>query len=154
MRIAISINRSWNIYNFRSGLVKALIDEGHEVVAIAPKDKYSRLLMKMGCRFFPLEVQNTGSNPVKDISLYLEYLRIYRKINPDIVLQYTIKPNIYGTLAAKRLSIPVINNVSGLGTVFLNNGAVSFIAQMLYKIAFRNTDLVFFQNEDDTPQIV
>ena len=149
MRIAISINRSWNIYNFRSGLVKALIADGHEVVAIAPKDEYSKLLMKMGCRFFPLEVQNTGSNPIKDLFLYFEYLKIYKKIQPDIVLQYTIKPNIYGTLAAKRLSLPVINNVSGLGTVFLNNGFVSLIAKLLYKVAFRRTDLVFFQNEDD-----
>ncbi len=154
MRIAISINRSWNIYNFRSGLVKALIAEGHEVVAIAPKDKYSKLLMKMGCRFFPLEVENTGSNPVKDLSLYLEYLKIYKKIEPDIVLQYTIKPNIYGTMAAKRLEIPVINNVSGLGTVFLNNGLVSLVAQLLYKVAFRNTDLVFFQNEDDRSEFL
>lgn len=149
MRIAISINRSWNIYNFRSGLVRALIAEGHEVIAIAPKDEYSKILMKMGCRFFPLEVQNTGSNPLKDLALYFEYLRIYRKIQPDIVLQYTIKPNIYGTLAAKRLSIPVINNVSGLGTVFLNYGLVSWVAKLLYKIAFNKTDLVFFQNEDD-----
>ncbi|MFY0651679.1 MAG: glycosyltransferase family 4 protein [Cyclobacteriaceae bacterium] len=154
MKIAISINRSWNIYNFRSGLVKALIAEGHEVVAIAPKDEYSRLLMEMGCRFFPLEVQNTGSNPVKDISLYLEYIKIYKKVTPDIVLQYTIKPNIYGTLAAKRLSIPVINNVSGLGTVFLNNGMVSRIAQILYKIAFSRTDLVFFQNADDRKEFI
>jgi len=74
MRIAISINRSWNIYNFRAGLVRALVAEGHEVIAIAPKDQYSRLLMKMGCRFFPLEVENTGSNPVKDLLLYFEYL--------------------------------------------------------------------------------
>lgn len=154
MRIAISINRSWNIYNFRSGLVKALIADGHEVIAIAPKDEYSRLLMKMGCRFFPLEVQNTGSNPLKDLSLYFEYLRIYKKIQPDIVLQYTIKPNIYGTLAAKGLSLPVINNVSGLGTVFLNNGVVSFIAKLLYRIAFRKTDLVFFQNEDDKKEFL
>lgn len=154
MRIAISINRSWNIYNFRAGLVRALVAEGHEVIAIAPKDQYSRLLMKMGCRFFPLEVENTGSNPVKDLLLYFEYLKIYKKIQPDIVLQYTIKPNIYGTLAAKSLKIPVINNVSGLGTVFLNNGLVSYIAQLLYKLAFRRTDLVFFQNEDDRKEFL
>ena len=154
MRIAISINRSWNIYNFRSGLVKALIAEGHEVIAIAPKDEFSQRLMKMGCRFFPLEVENTGSNPLKDISLFLEYKKIYKKIQPDIVLQYTIKPNIYGTLAAKQLSIPVINNVSGLGTVFLNNGIVSYVARSLYKIAFRNTDLVFFQNPDDREEFL
>lgn len=149
MKVAISINCSWNIYNFRMGLVKALLQAGHEVIAIAPEDDYTNYLKDIGCSIELLKVENTGSNPIKDIKLIYSYYQIYKKVNPDVILQYTIKPNIYGTLAAKKLSIPVINNISGLGTVFLNDNIVSKVAKQLYKLAFRNVDLVFFQNADD-----
>lgn len=149
LKVAISINTSWNIYNFRMGLVKALLEADHEVIAIAPKDKYSEYLKDIGCTMEFLEMENTGSNPLKDMKLYWAYYKLYYRIRPDIILNFTIKPNIYGTLAANRLQIPVINNVSGLGTVFLNNNIVSKIAILLYRIAFRKANLVFFQNEID-----
>src|SRR5262249_24026359 len=74
---------------------------------------------------------------------------IYYKIQPNIILHYTIKPNVYGTIAATMLRIPVINNVCGLGTVFLKGGLVSRVAMLLYKIAFRFPKKVFFQNTED-----
>lgn len=131
------------------GLIKAFLEKGYEVVAVAPEDGYTRFLTETGCRFYPLKMENKGSNPLKDISLLRQLYRIYKEIGPDIVLQFTIKPNIYGTLAASRLGIPVINNVSGLGTVFLHNNFVSKIAQLLYRVSFRYASKVFFQNEDD-----
>ena len=137
MRVAIVLNTSWNIYNFRKGLVKSLIDSGYEVVAIAPKDQYSVPLMRMGCRFFPVKLENKGSNPLKDIQYGRQLYKIYKKIRPDVILQFTIKPNIYGTIAAKMLKIPVVNNVCGLGTVFLRDGMSSRIAKKLYKVSFR-----------------
>jgi glycosyltransferase involved in cell wall biosynthesis len=149
LKVAISINTSWNIYNFRLGLVKALLEADHEVIAIAPLDNYTDYLKDIGCSIVSLDVDNTGSNPVKDIKLYWAYYNIYKKVNPDIILHFTIKPNIYGTLAARRLNIPVINNVSGLGTVFLNANITSFIAKQLYRLAFRKAELIFFQNEID-----
>ncbi|HEY8402005.1 MAG TPA: glycosyltransferase family 4 protein [Cytophagaceae bacterium] len=149
MKIAIVINTSWNIYNFRMELVKTLLREGHEVVAIAPFDEYSEKLEASGCRYFRIEMQNKGSNPLKDLLLIKDLYRLYKKLRPDVILHYTIKPNIYGTLAAQRLGIPVINNVSGLGTVFLHNNLVSKIAILLYKVAFRFPKKVFFQNKDD-----
>jgi glycosyltransferase involved in cell wall biosynthesis len=81
--------------------------------------------------------------------LIIEFFLIYTRIRPDIVLHYTIKPNIYGTLAAAVLRIPVINNVCGLGTVFLNKGIVSWIALKMYQWSFRYPKKVFFQNPDD-----
>ena len=149
LKVAISINTSWNIYNFRMGIVKTLLEADHEVIAIAPLDNYSGYLKDIGCSIESLEVDNTGSNPITDIKLCWAYYRIYKRVNPDIILHFTIKPNIYGTLAAKRLNIPVINNVSGLGTVFLNTNIVSFMAKQLYRLAFRKAELVFFQNEMD-----
>ncbi|GAB3232717.1 glycosyltransferase family 4 protein [Hymenobacter seoulensis] len=150
MRVAIVINTSWNIWNFRRSLVKALQAAGHEVLAIAPPDAYSeRLETELGCRFVPILMENKGTNPLKDAQLTGRFYRIYRRERPDVVLQYTIKPNIYGTIAAKLAGIPSVNNVSGLGTVFIVKNLVSSVALGLYRFAFRFPKRVFFQNNDD-----
>ncbi|HSZ25643.1 MAG TPA: glycosyltransferase family 4 protein [Cytophagaceae bacterium] len=149
MRVAIVVNSSWNIYNFRLGIVKDLLSKGIEVIAIAPEDQYSKLLLESGCKYQPVEIENKGSNPFKDLLLIFHFYKIYKKYNPDIILHFTIKPNIYGTLGAHMAGIPVINNVSGLGTVFLHKNITSYIAKKLYKLAFRFPVKVFFQNKDD-----
>ena len=149
MKIAIVLNTSWNIYNFRLGLVRSLIDAGHEIIAVAPHDDYSSKLIEMGCRYEKVTMDSRGANPVKDLGLTIELFRIYRRIKPDVILHFTIKPNIYGTFAAKLLGIPTINNVCGLGTVFLNKGIVSFVAKVMYKLAFRFPAKVLFQNDQD-----
>lgn len=131
------------------GLVKALIEKKYEVYAIAPPDNYSHLLVKAGCRYYPVHIDNKGTNPFKDIYLIYRLYRIYKKTKPDIVIHYTIKPNIYGTLAAQLIKIPVINNVSGLGTVFIHENYILGIAKMLYKLAFKYPKKVFFHNHDD-----
>lgn len=149
MRIAIVINKSWNIFNFRLSLVKALLNAGHEVIAIAPEDAYSAKLVAEGCAFVPLAMENKGTNPIKDMLLIRDFLKAYKKVKPDVILQYTIKPNIYGSIAAKLAGIPTINNVSGLGTVFIVQNLVSTIAQGLYRFSFQFPAKVFFQNSDD-----
>lgn len=150
MRVAIVINTSWNIWNFRRSLVKALQAAGHEVLAIAPPDDYSaRLETELGCRYVPIRMENKGTNPVKDAQLTRRFYQVYRRERPDVVLQYTIKPNIYGTLAARIAGIPCVNNVSGLGTVFLIQNLVSRVALGLYRFAFKFPHRVFFQNDDD-----
>ena len=149
MRIAVVLNTSWNIYNFRMSLVRTLLAQGHEVHTIAPKDGFTHLLQDEGCTHHHLRMDSRGANPAKDAALIFELFFIYRKVRPDIILHYTIKPNVYGTLAAALLKIPVINNVCGLGTVFLNNSLVSDIAILLYKISFRFAQKVFFQNPED-----
>jgi glycosyltransferase involved in cell wall biosynthesis len=149
MRIAIVLNTSWNIYNFRMNFVKALQANGHEVHTIAPVDDYTHFLTEAGCIHHPVRMDSRGANPIKDSALIVELYSIYKKIKPDVVLHYTIKPNVYGTLAASMLKIPVINNVCGLGTVFLKDNLVSAVAIALYKISFRFANKVFFQNSDD-----
>lgn len=149
MKVVITINTSWNIYNFRKGLVDALLAEGHEVFAVAPKDDFSSLLEGLGCTFIDVKMENKGTNPFKDYALYKRYLKIYDAIKPDVILQYTIKPNIYGTLAARSLGVPVINNVSGLGTVFLHKNPLYKVALLMYRFAFKSPKRVFFQNNDD-----
>jgi glycosyltransferase involved in cell wall biosynthesis len=149
MRIAIVINKSWNIYNFRMGLVHAFLKLGHQVIAIAPQDEYSKKLLEAGCEYYPVEMENKGTNPLQDLLLIRRFHHIYQQVKPDVILQYTIKPNIYGTLAARMAGIPTINNVSGLGTVFLIRNLVSRVALGLYRLAFRYPAKVFFQNHDD-----
>jgi glycosyltransferase involved in cell wall biosynthesis len=149
MRIAIVINASWNIYNFRMGLIRAFLEAQHEVYAIAPIDKYSEHLVKAGCHYLPIYLDNKGSHPLKDLQYTLKLYQIYKKIKPDVVLHYTIKPNIYGTVAASLLGINTSNNVSGLGTVFLRNNITSKFAHILYKLTFSLPKKVFFQNPDD-----
>ena len=149
MKIAIVLNTSWNIYNFRMGLVKSLLEHGYEVTAIAPKDEYTHLLIDAGCNYQEVTMDSRGANAIKDLGLIFELLGIYRRVKPDVILHYTIKPNIYGTLAASILRIPTVNNVCGLGTAFLNKGIVSRIAIGMYKLAFKFPKLVYFQNNDD-----
>jgi glycosyltransferase involved in cell wall biosynthesis len=149
MKIAVVLNTSWNIYNFRMNFVRELMAQGHEVHTIAPSDDYTKFLVDAGCVHHPIKMDSRGANPIKDSALILELFLIYRAIRPDIILHYTIKPNVYGTLAASLLRIPVINNVCGLGTVFLKKNIVSAVAILLYRISFRFASKVFFQNPDD-----
>ena len=149
MRIAIVLNTSWNIYNFRMNFVKVLLAEGHEVHTIAPNDDYTHFLTEAGCIHHNLKMDSRGANMVKDSLLLFELIGKYRSVKPDVILHYTIKPNVYGTLAAAILGIPSINNVCGLGTIFLKKNWVSSIAIALYKLAFRFPKKVFFQNPDD-----
>ncbi|HMV09772.1 MAG TPA: glycosyltransferase family 4 protein [Cyclobacteriaceae bacterium] len=149
MKVAIVLNTSWNIYNFRMNLVRSLQAGGHEVHTVAPNDEYTHHLTEAGCIHHPVRMDSRGANPVKDLALIFELHSIYKKIRPDVILHYTIKPNVYGSLAASFLKIPVVNNVCGLGTVFLKNDLLSAIAMFLYRVSFKFPRKVFFQNPDD-----
>ena len=147
--IAIVLNTSWNIFNFRLGLLQALQKEGYKIIAIAPLDDYSEKLTELGIEHYDICINNKGTNPLEDAKLVFAFYKLYKEISPDVLLQYTIKPNIYGSMAAGMLGIPVISNISGLGTVFLNNSLSSKVARLLYKIALRTPQRVFFQNSHD-----
>jgi glycosyltransferase involved in cell wall biosynthesis len=131
------------------GLIKSMIKEGMEVYAIAPRDTYTHYLTENNIKFEQIRMDSTGTNPIKDFALTIELYRIYKKVKPDIILHFTIKPNIYGTFASRMLKIPTINNVSGLGTIFLNKNFTTSIALFMYKLAFNHPFKVFFQNEFD-----
>ncbi len=148
-KILISINTAWNLLNFRAGLINGLISSGFELIAVAPKDKYVAELELLGCRFVHLEMDNQGTNPVLDLLLLWRYWRLLKSENPDICLFYTVKPNVYGSLASSFCRIPFINNVSGLGAVFIQGGLLRRFVSALYRLAFRNSNRVFFQNRDD-----
>ncbi len=148
-KILININTAWNLLNFRAGLISELIRLGYEVVAVAPRDEYVSKLELLGCRFVHLEMDNQGTHPVHDLVLLWRYLRLLRTEEPDLCLFYTVKPNVYGSLASTFCGVPFINNVAGLGAVFIEGGWLKWFVSMLYKLAFRNSSKVFFQNKDD-----
>ena len=149
MKIAFVANTGWNIYNFRKGLVNHFIEKGDEVIFLTPQDEYVLDVKNWGGRWFETPLDATGSNPLKDWSYMRRIRRILLAETPDVVLSYTIKSNIYSCIAAKPLGIPVICNVSGLGTVFLVKGLKGTFAKRLYQYAFRHAAWIYFQNNDD-----
>ena len=149
MRIAIVVNAAWNAYNFRLGLAKSLLSDNHHVFIIAPFDDYANKLENEGCKFIEIKMETQGLNPLKDVGVILELSKIFRNEKIDIALQYTIKPNIYGSLASVLSKTRTINNVSGLGTVFLWNKWIRVLAIALYKGSFAFADHIFFQNSKD-----
>ena len=129
--------------------MKTLLAKGYEVHTVAPVDDFTHYLTEAGCHHHQVRMDSRGINPIKDVALIVELWSIYRKLRPDIILHYTIKPNVYGSLAASMLKNPTVNNVCGLGTVFLKKNLLSAIALLLYKWTFRYPKKVFFQNPDD-----
>ncbi len=154
MKVLISINTAWNLVNFRAGLIRALINSGHDVVAVAPPDAYVERVRALGCRFVPLAMDNKGTHPGRDLMLMIRYIRLIRLERPDVYLGYTVKPNVYGSMAANLCGIPVINNIAGLGTVFSRNDWLTRLVRRLYALALSRSAKVFFQNEDDRAQFV
>lgn len=149
VKIAFVANTSWNIFNFRRNLIIGLLDKGHEIICIAPQDEFTVEIQKLPITFIPITIHAKGNNPFTDFLLLKQLTKIYKNHKPDMIFQYTIKPNIYGTFAARIAGIPTINTVTGLGTVFLHNNIVSKIAQKLYALSFRYARFVVFQNEED-----
>lgn len=147
--IVLSINTSWNIVNFRRNLIVRLQREGYDVVALAPRDAHSETLVAMDVRYFPVYIDSKGLSPVRDLKLAAQYYRILKQLRPVAFLGWTIKPNVYGSLAAHALGIPVINNISGLGTAFIKVGLLTRIVRRLYRTALARSATVFFQNRHD-----
>lgn len=145
-RALITLNTAWNLANFRVGLIRSLQDAGHEVVAAAPSDGHE---LRLPCRFVDLPMDNGGTNPVRDFALFVRFVRLLRREQPSVLLAFTAKPNIYGSLAARVCGVPVINNIAGLGSAVIRGGWVARVLRVLYRVALARSAMVFFQNPDD-----
>lgn len=149
LHVIVTVNASWNVWNFRRPVLSALLKQGYRVTVLAPEDQFRSEIESFGCRFIPLEMDQKGLNPAHDIALLARFKSIFAHERPDVVLSYTIKNNIYGAFAARALGIPFIPNITGLGTAFLSGGLLQKVAETLYRTAFSAVPVVFFQNEDD-----
>jgi glycosyltransferase involved in cell wall biosynthesis len=148
--VVLSANSDWNIANFRPGLIRGLRDAGYEVVVIAPQDPEVEARMRaLNLDRVPIRIDRSGVNPWSDLKLLAKYRRLLKHLRPAAYLGYTIKPNIYGSMAAASLGIPALPNVSGLGTAFIRNGLLQHIVTRLYRFGFRHAQVVFFQNAED-----
>jgi glycosyltransferase involved in cell wall biosynthesis len=149
-RVVLAGNSSWNIVNFRSGLIHALKAEGYEPVVVVPVDPAAEHRMdELGVERIVVEIQRSGLNPFADLRLLLTYRRLLKSLQPVAYLGFTIKPNIYGGIAARLASVPLIANISGLGTVFIKQGALLALVSRLYRFALKRAVVTFFQNPDD-----
>lgn len=161
-KIVIAQPLSFYAWNMRLSLAKALKKEGYQVIFVSSsdesisseetdpslKDLYRRKLEEE-FGYFEITIYRKGTNPIGDLQTLYEFYKAYKTIDPDVILHFTVKPNIYGTLAAKLLNKPVINNIAGLGTLFITQSPLTKILKQLYKFSQKNVHRVFFQNHDD-----
>ena len=148
-KILILANLDVGLYKFRKALIKELIDQENEVYISLPKGMLVKRMEEMGCHFIETPIDRRGINPVTDVKLMLHYGKILRKIKPDLVITYTIKPNIYGGMTARRKKIPYAVNITGLGTAFQNENIIKKLVIFLYKLACKKAKVVFFENAEN-----
>lgn len=149
MKILFVANKLWDVFIFRGGAIKSLVNDGHEVKIVAPDDGRIESKKVMGAESIDIQVDKRGINPLKDMKLFFQLLNLYRKEKPDLIFHYTIKLNIYGTLAARALGIKSIAVLTGLGYSFVQRGIISKIAKTLYKFSLKGTSEVWVLNRDD-----
>ena len=154
MKIFILANNSGGLYDFRGDLINKLA-ENNEVIASTPDEENLKSEIEaLGCKLLETSVERRGMNPIKDLSLLKKYIKMLKKIKPDLVLTYTIKPNVYGCIACRMLHIPYAANITGLGTAFQNPGMLRTLVTMMYKVSLKKAKVVFFENSSNKQILV
>lgn len=153
-RIALTSNTDFSLYYFRMGLIRALLARLYEVHIVCPDGEYIQEFTKEGVQHHTLYVDRKGTNPINEARTLWQLYKIFKKGKFDIVHNFTVKPNIYGNIAAKAAGVPtVMNSVTGLGYVFTEGGMRKRLLRMLvvnlYRFAFKYSRKVIFLNEDD-----
>ena len=148
-KILILSNHFITLYNFRRELIARLISHGHKVYISMPEDERNGYFAQLGCEIIVTPMSRRGMNPVQDISLLHRYKRIMREVQPDIIFSYTIKPNIYGTMASNALHYKQVCNVTGTGATFLHENLLAKLVRVLYRHSMKYAYKVFFQNSGD-----
>lgn len=152
MKILMITNHSYMLYRFRRELIERL-QQDHEVVLSMPFVGHETDFQSMGLRCIETEVDRRGINPGTDLKLVLAYRKMLAEERPDLVLTYSIKPNIYAGLACSWMKIPFCTNVQGLGTAFQRKSLARFVT-ILYQAALRKAKTVFFENEGNAREFM
>lgn len=148
-RILFLANHFITLFSFRKELINRMLEEGHELFLSLPESEENEYFEKLGCKIVPTIIDRRGMNPVKDLKLIRQYKKIIKEVNPDIIFSYTIKPNIYGTMASNGTGKKHVCNITGTGATFLKRSVVSTICEMLYRMSVKMCYKVFFQNTGD-----
>jgi len=153
MKIILLANTDWYLYNFRLPLAVALRDCGHEVLLLSPPGRYVDLLKKAGFGWRSMPIERKGTNPLVELSAIVRLARIYRETRPQVVHHFTIKPVLYGSIAARLAGVHhVLNAITGLGHVFTDGKTATRVVRTIVKILYRTSlggTIVIFQNTDD-----
>jgi len=152
IRIALLTNNDDDVYCFRKEVIEAMIEKGYEVLISCPYGEKFELLKEIPYEYDDLEIDRRGMNVYRDFKLFWHYLFLFLKFKPDVVLTYTAKPNVYGSIAAHLLGIAVINNVTGFGSVLKKQGISKAFIMWLFRLVYRRSDCVMFQNETNMEQ--
>lgn len=147
MKILILANNDVGLYKFRKELMQELIRQGHKVVVSLPEGELIPDIKKLGVKVILTDVDRRGINPLTDLKLIIRYLRMGLTLKPDLVITYTIKPNVYGGLICRVLKIPYAENITGLGTTFQKENMIKKLVCLLYRLGCRKAKVVFFENE-------
>ena len=145
-KVLILANSSGGLYDFRNELVLELL-KTYKVYVSVPDDVAVEKLKAEGCQMIHTDINRRGMNPVQDLGLFKSYWKLLKEIKPDIVLTYTIKPNIYGGFCCRLLRVPYIVNITGLGTTFERGGMLKTMVVTMYKTALKKANCIFFQND-------
>lgn len=153
MKVLILTNLDVGLYRFRIELVNKLLKH-HEVVISMPDGDFVDEFEKIGCMVFKTDMDRRGINPIHDIKLLGSYRKILKSVKPDLVITYTIKPNIYGGILCRYKRIPYAVNITGLGTAFQNSGLLKSFVTFLYRIGLKKAKVVFFENEENRQTLI
>lgn len=145
--IALLTNNDDDVYCFRKELIEALIADGYEMLISCPDGPKFELMKEIPYIYDNPDIDRRGTNPVKDLGLMMHYWRLFKQYKPVVVLTYTAKPNVYASIVAHQLGIPVINNLTGLGSVVNESGLMKHFIMWLFKLAYRKSSCMMFQNE-------
>lgn len=148
MKILILTNYDVGLYQFRRELIEELL-KSHAVYISLPYGELVEPLKVMGCQFIDTPLERRGMNPFKDGKLFLTYRKLFRQVKPDLVIAYTIKPNVYGGFAARIARIPYAVNITGLGTAFQSRGMLRKVVTQMYKLGCKKAKVVFFENAEN-----
>lgn len=144
--IALLTNNDDDVYCFRKELIEAIIRAGYEMLISCPDGPKFELMRDIKFMHDMPDIDRRGTNPVSDFGLFRHYYKLFKRLRPAVVLTYTAKPNVYGSIAAHRLGIPVINNVTGFGSVLNMGGFKRTIITQLFKHAYNQSACIMFQN--------
>ena len=147
MRILIITNSSGGLYSFRKMLLEELISDGHELFALTPINEKKEELEELGVSLVDIQMDRRGINPIKDVSLLIQYKKRVDEINPELIITYTIKPNVYGGIVSRITRTDYAANITGLGTAFEKRGLIKILAVSLNRIGLKKARIVFFENE-------
>jgi len=149
LKILVLTNSAGGLYHFRSELLETLLGEGYDVFFCVPDIQdamFVQLLETVGCTYIHTPMSRRGVNPLDDIRLARQYQKVVKEVRPDVILSYTIKPNLYGSFVAARARIPIIMNITGLGSA-LQTGKLKSLVTRMYRYAGKHAAVVFFENK-------